>query len=212
MKRIKERLQKIYRRLLKKHGPPRDQWQLWCKRPKTLKEKEKIIIEAVLTQRTNWQNVEKVIRSLERRKLISLKNLWQFGKKNRKEFFSLLKPIGFFRQKGTYLLELIEFILKRYQGIEKMSQVSLFKLRSELLSLKGIGKETADSILLYSLEKPIFVIDEYTRRLVKKEGLSSSINYDTLQKLFQDNLPQKITFYQDFHALIVIEGKNKNLD
>ena len=71
-----------------------------------------------------------------------------------------------------------------------------------------MGPETADSILLYGLDKPIFVIDEYTRRLVKKEKLARDLSYDYLQKLFESNLPRDFALYQDFHALIVIDGKN----
>jgi endonuclease-3 related protein len=82
------------------------------------------------------------------------------------------------------------------------------KLREKLLKLKGIGPETADSILLYALDKPVFVIDEYTRRLVKKRNLAQKFSYDFLQDLFEKNLKKDLRLYQDFHALIVIEGKN----
>ncbi len=81
-------------------------------------------------------------------------------------------------------------------------------MREELLELKGIGPETADSILLYALDKPVFVIDEYTRRLVKKRGLAKNFSYAFLQKLFEENLKKDFRSYQDFHALIVINGKN----
>ena len=84
------------------------------------------------------------------------------------------------------------------------------KLREEVLALKGIGEGTADSILLYALDKPIFVVDEYTRRLVKKRRLANNLSYAFLQKLFEKNLRKDFRLYQDFHALIVIDGKNKN--
>ena len=89
-----------------------------------------------------------------------------------------------------------------------MKKAELEELREELLKLKGIGPETADSILLYALDKPIFVIDEYTRRLVKKHNLADETNYQFLQKLFEENLRKDYRLYQDFHALIVINGKN----
>ncbi|MBA4320747.1 MAG: endonuclease, partial [Flavobacterium sp.] len=83
------------------------------------------------------------------------------------------------------------------------------ELREKLLKVKGIGPETADSILLYALDKPIFVIDEYTRRFVKKYYFSKKFSYHELQQLFQNNLTRNFRLYQDFHALIVINGKNK---
>jgi endonuclease-3 related protein len=89
-----------------------------------------------------------------------------------------------------------------------MRGAELKELREELLKLKGIGPETADSILLYALDKPIFVIDEYTRRLVEKQGLANNLSYAFLQKLFEENLRRDFRLYQDFHALIVINGKN----
>ena len=82
------------------------------------------------------------------------------------------------------------------------------ELREKLLNLLGVGPETADSILLYGLDKPIFVIDEYTKRLVRKEKLARDLSYDYLQKLFESNLSRDFALYQDFHALIVIDGKN----
>ncbi|OGZ21398.1 MAG: hypothetical protein A3D46_02675 [Candidatus Nealsonbacteria bacterium RIFCSPHIGHO2_02_FULL_43_13] len=86
---------------------------------------------------------------------------------------------------------------------------SLAERRERLLELKGIGPETADSIMLYALDKPVFVIDEYTRRLVKKRSLAKNLSYAFLQKLFERNLKKDFRRYQDFHALIVINGKNK---
>ena len=90
-----------------------------------------------------------------------------------------------------------------------MKKRDLKELRRKLLELKGIGPETADSILLYGLDKPIFVIDEYTRRLVRKRKLSKNMSYGFLQELFEKNLKKDFRLYQDFHALIVIDGKNK---
>jgi endonuclease-3 related protein len=90
-----------------------------------------------------------------------------------------------------------------------MKKIELKELREELLKLKGIGPETADSILLYALDKPVFVIDEYTKRLIRKRNLAKNLNYNFLQKLFEENLRKDFRLYQDFHALIVIDGKNQ---
>ncbi len=122
----------------------------------------------------------------------------------------LIRPSGFYRTKTSYILGLARYVIKNYGNLEKMKRKEPRELRKELLGLKGLGPETADSILLYGLSKPIFVIDEYTRRLVEKRKLSQNMSYDFLQELFEKNLKKDFRLYQDFHALIVIDGKNKN--
>lgn len=162
---------------------------------------------AILTQRTNWKNVGLALRNLKKAKINSLKDVYQLGAK---KLAPLIKPSGFYQAKAEYLFRLAEFIIKNYGSLKKMKEEKLEKLRSELLCLKGVGEETADSILLYVLDKPIFVIDEYTRRLVKKRGLAKNLSYNFLQKLlFEENLKKNFKLYQDFHALIVINGKSK---
>ena len=197
----------LYKELRKKHGRPADQWALWCKRPKTEKEREKVIIEAILTQRANWKNVQLAWEKLKRAKIISLKKI---SKTNLKKLASLIKPSGFYLSKAKYLLNLARFIIENYQGLKEFKKQKAPILRKGLLKLKGIGPETADSILLYALDKPVFVIDEYTRRLIKEKGLAKNFSYDFLQNLFEKNLRKDFRLYQDFHALIVIEGKEKN--
>ena len=196
--------EKLYKELKRKYGPPKGQWSLWCKRPKTNKEREKVIIGAILTQRTNWRNVELAIKNLNQAKIKSLKDIFQRGPRKLK---NLIKPSGFYKAKAQYLFNLAKFIIKNYGSLEKMKKEKTEKLKEELLQLKGIGPETADSILLYALDKPIFVIDEYTRRLVKKRKLAKNLSYNFLQKLFEKNLRKDFKLYQDFHALIVIDGK-----
>jgi len=158
-----------------------------------------------LTQRTNWKNVELAISNLKRVKINSLKNIYRLGPK---KIENLIKPSGFYKTKAQYLFNLAEFVIKNYGSLERMKKKELKELREELLKLKGIGPETADSILLYALDKPIFVIDEYTRRLVKNHNLADKTDYQFLQKLFEENLKKDYCLYQDFHALIVINGKN----
>ena len=197
----------LHRELKKKYGKPSGQWKLWCKRPKTEKEREEVIIGAILTQRINWKNVELAISNLKRAQINSLKDICKLGKK---KLALLIRPSGFYRSKAHYLFSLAKFILKDCKNIERLEKEDSRKLREELLKLKGIGPETADSILLYALNKPVFVIDEYTRRLVKGRKLSQNLSYDFLQKLFEKNLPRNFRLYQDFHALIVVNGKNKS--
>lgn len=198
---------KLYQELYKKYGKPREQWKLWCKRPKTKREKEKVIIGAILTQRTNWKNVELALTNLKRINKLSLKSIYNLGINNPKKLTIALRPVGFYQNKAHYLLGIARFF-KKNSGLKALQKQPWEKSRETLLNLKGIGPETADSILLYAFDKSIFVIDEYTRRLVKKKKLSKRLSYNYLQKLFQKYLPNNYKLYQDFHALIVIDGKN----
>ena len=197
--------EKLYKELKRKYGRPKGQWKLWCKRPKTEREREEVIIGAILTQRTNWKNVELAINNLKRVKINSLKDIYRLGEKR---LAPLIKPSGFYQTKAQYLFNLARHIIQNFGSLGRMKKMELKELREELLKLKGIGPETADSILLYALEKPIFVIDEYTKRLVKKHNLATKTDYYFLQKLFEENLRRDYRLYQDFHALIVIDGKN----
>jgi endonuclease-3 related protein len=197
--------EKLYQELKKKHGSPKGQWSLWCKREKSEKEREEVVIGAILTQRTNWKNVELSFSNLKKAKINSLKDILKIKSKKLER---LIRPSGFYKAKSQYLINLAKFIIKNYGSLTKMKKEDGKKLREKLLKLKGIGPETADSILLYALDKPVFVIDEYTRRLVKKRNLAQKFSYDFLQDLFEKNLKKDLRLYQDFHALIVIEGKN----
>jgi len=196
---MRNKILALYKDLRKQYGKPEGQWTLWCKRPKTKLEKEKVIIGAILTQRTNWRNVELSFELMRKIGLKSLKDIYNLGGKNFNKFVQAIKPSGFYKIKAKYLFGVAEFFTKRKREIR----------RDDLLNLKGVGKETADSILLYALEKPVFVIDEYTRRLVEKKKLAKNLSYDYLQRLFEKNIPRNWRLYQDFHALIVIDGKNK---
>ena len=168
----------LHSELITKHGKPRGQWSLWCKRPKTAEEKEAVIIEAILTQRTNWKNVEMAMYNLRAAKITRLKGIAKAGAD---AIAPLIRPSGFYAQKSKYLLELSRFILEKYGTAGKMQDAPLEELREALLLQKGVGPETADSILLYALEKPVFVIDEYTRRIAKAKGISEDRNYARLQ-------------------------------
>lgn len=202
----KNSFEKLYKELRGKYGHPKGQWSLWCKRPKTEKEREEVAAGAVLTQRTNWKNVEMAFCNLKKKKIGSLRDIHKLGAR---KLAPLIKPSGFYRAKAEYLFSLVGFIIRNYTDLERMRKKNLKALREELLGLKGIGPETADSILLYALDKPVFVIDEYTRRLVEKRGLAKDLSYSHSQELFENNLKRDFRLYQDFHALIVIDGKNR---
>jgi len=198
------KIKTLYKELKDKYDLSEGQWALWCKRKKSKKDKEQIIIEAILTQRINWKNVELSMINLKKARADSLKDIVNIGPQ---KLCFLIRPSGFYQTKSYYLFHLAQFVLKNYSSVEKMQKENIKKLREGLLTVKGVGKETADDILLYALEKSIFVIDEYTRRFVKKYKIAKDLSYDYLQNLFQKNLPQSIRVYQDFHAIIVLEGK-----
>lgn len=202
---MKNVFKNLYGELEKQYGEPEGQWRLWCKRPKTDREREEVIIGAILTQRTNWKNVELAVNNLKKAKINSLKGI----QRNKRSLAPFLRPVGFYKTKAGYLIGLTDFIFKNYGGLPGMRKAEPGLLREKLLAQKGVGPETADSILLYALDKPAFVIDEYTRRLVKERKLAENLSYNFLQKLFESNLRKNFAFFQDFHALIVIDGKNK---
>ena len=119
------------------------------------------------------------------------------------ELQELIRPAGFFTQKCAYLKAMAAFMLEREAAYEQSADV--WALRKELLSVKGVGRETADSILLYAFNKPIFVIDAYTRRVAERHlHLDGTLHYDTLQKIFMDALSPDVTIYNEYHALIVV--------
>jgi len=152
-----------------------------------------IAIGAILTQQTSWVNVEKAIKNLKNAKCLSIECL---EKINIEKLENLIKPSGYYRIKARRLKNFIELISK-----------NPIPSREDLLSVKGLGLETADSVLLYWFEKPYFVIDAYTFRILNRLGLYDGKNYVELQRLFMDNLPKDIEVYKEFHALLVQHAK-----
>jgi endonuclease-3 related protein len=202
----------IYLSLFKKYGTPKEFWAKWCKDKKTWQDREEIALSAILAQRTNWLNVERALKNLKAAKSLSIKRIYQMGQKNIELLETLIRPSGFYKQKAKRVYQFCEFINKNYESLENFFKQDLETCREQLLKLPGIGPETADSILLYAGQKPIFVIDEYTRRFVKKHNLAKKFPYDYLQELFQKNLPKDVKIYQEFHAMIVLEGRGTSWD
>ncbi len=194
----------LYQSLRQKHGPPSGQWELWCRRPKTSAEKERVALEAILTQRAAWYNVQRAVSNLQSAGCLGLEPVRKAGSE---ELEVLIRPAGFYRQKAARLQILACFLLDECGGMDAAGQRPAAQLRRQLLALPGVGPETADDILLYGLEKPVFVIDEYTRRLARRLRLTDNFAYHHLQTLFTQNLPPDYRLYQDFHALVVIDGK-----
>jgi len=181
------KFKQIYQILYRAYGP-----QYWW--PCSTKEKKfEMVIGAILTQNTSWKNVEKAIENLKNNKLINPDKLI---KVNIAKLKKLIKPAGYYNQKAERLKLMARF-LKENKNIT----------REKLLGIKGIGPETADSILLYALKQPYFVIDAYTKRIFKRLGFIDSDNYNELQNLFTKNLDINVKLFNEYHALIVKLGK-----
>lgn len=157
-----------------------------------------VIIGAVLTQQTRWENVEKAIRNL---KVMGLIEAGPLSRVDTGELEELIRCTGFFRQKAKRLKNVSAF----FQENPDIFGKSTGDLRDVLLSLNGVGEETADSIVLYAADKPKFVIDAYTKRMCKCMGING--NYRELQSIFEGSLPIYVPLYKEFHALIVEYGK-----
>ncbi|MCX6818619.1 MAG: endonuclease [Candidatus Aenigmarchaeota archaeon] len=175
---------KVYNKLLKEFGK-----QHWW--PSITKSKFEICVGAILTQNTNWQNVEKAIDNLIKNRMLTkeaIKNA------NISRLSALIRSSGYYKQKARKL--------KIFAGFD--GEIT----RENLLSLWGIGPETADSMLLYAYNKPYFVVDAYTKRIFERLGmLNGNEDYEEIRKLFEKNLPKDVKIYKEFHALIVELGK-----
>ncbi len=165
------------------------------------------MVGAILTQNTNWGNVEKAIGNLKKHKLLNPRRLRGL---THKELSRLIMPAGCYNVKAKRLKNFLRFLFERYKGdINKMSVVDTAVLRSQLLSVNGIGPETADSILLYGLHKPVFVVDAYTKRIISRHGfIKEDTAYADVQKLFMDNLKRQEKLFNEYHALLVKLAKD----
>ncbi len=164
-----------------------------------------IIVGAILTQQTNWKNVERAIQNLKREKLLNPEALYKVSSSKIKK---LIRPTIYYNQKTKKLKAFVKYLIEKYRGnLKALFNKKVSELRAELLSLHGIGKETADSIILYAAEKPIFVIDAYTKRIGKRLGLFDFEDYEKIRNFFERNLPKSVYIYKEFHALLVELGK-----
>ena len=194
---------KIYKELLNKYGK-QGWWPLWNSKknkfeyysgkPKNSSQILEICLGAILTQNTNWKNVEKALANLIKNNLININKL---DKIPQNKLALLIKSSGYYKQKAKKIKNFIKFLKSKKQIT-----------RENLLEVWGIGKETADSILLYAYNKPYFVIDSYTKRFFSKLNYcKENINYEELQNLITKNLPKDVNLYKEFHALIVQHSK-----
>lgn len=164
-----------------------------------------IIVGAVLTQNTNWLNVEKALNNLKNNCMLDYSKILDEREDLIKQ---MIRPAGFYNQKYSTLLRVCRFINEELEGdLNVIRQMNTPALRDKLLNIKGIGKETADSILLYCGYHPVFVIDAYTKRILHRLGISKESDYDNLQHIFESELPANVHLYAEYHGLIVEHAK-----
>jgi endonuclease-3 related protein len=196
---IAKRLTAIYRALLKAYGP-----QHWWPGETAFE----VMVGAVLTQNAAWSNAEKAIANIRDRGLLAPSRLAAVP---RLRLAALIRPSGYFNVKAQRLHNLVAFLMDHHQGsVKRMFRRDPAVLRQELLAVNGIGPETADSILLYAGNMPLFVVDAYTKRVFSRHGIvSSDASYDQVQRLFMGGLPRDARLYNEYHALIVRLGKER---
>ncbi len=195
---MKKRLEEIYQ-LLKGHYGPTHWWPG--------DSPFEVAVGAILTQNTAWTNVTKAIEALKARRLMTPGRMMAASNT---ELEAAVRSSGYYRQKAERLRIFCAFLLEKYQGrMSHMAARPLTALREELLQLKGIGPETADDILLYACDKPIFVVDAYTSRIFYRCGLvPERIGYEDLQRVVQVHFEPEVHRYKEFHGLIVWTGKD----
>ena len=166
-----------------------------------------VIVGAILTQNTSWTNVERAITALGEEKLLTVNAMEQVSLR---KLSRLIRSSGYFRQKARKLKEFVRFLRSQHhRSLTKMFQTPTAVLREQLLAVHGIGPETADSILLYAGNHPVFVVDAYTRRILQRHGLArGKESYEDIRKLFEKSLPANRQLFNEYHALIVHAGKH----
>ena len=185
----------IYQQLFRYYGP-QDWWPA--------NHAFEVIVGAILTQNTAWRNVEIALSNLSKQDLLTWQSLL---KKSAEELQAIIRPAGSYRRKAACILAICDWLEGR-QGLEEIKPYDSIEIRRMLLNIKGIGPETADAILLYAFDKPAFVIDKYTHRIVCRLAANTQVfNYHDLQAGFVNKLEENVVLYQEYHALIVEHAK-----
>jgi endonuclease-3 related protein len=194
---LKTRLLELYHRLWDRFGP-----QGWWPGETPFE----VALGAILTQNTNWQNVSRVMEALKAEGDLDPAVL---ARMPAAELANRFRPAGYYNLKARRVKNFLDVLAARFDNsMGKMALEELEPLRAELLSIHGIGPETADSILLYALHKPTFVVDAYTFRILSRHDLvAEPCSYEELRQLFMERLPVEVPLYQEFHALLVRLGK-----
>jgi endonuclease-3 related protein len=166
-----------------------------------------VCLGAILTQNTAWTNVERALDTLRARRLLSFEAL---DRRPAREIAPLIRPSGYFNVKARRLRAFLDFLGREYGGrVESMATDDPARLRARLLGVPGIGRETADSIVLYAAGHAVFVVDAYTRRIFGRLGfLAGGEDYDTIAARFTSHLPRVVALFNDYHAQIVLLGKD----
>jgi endonuclease-3 related protein len=192
-------LRRFYDALFRAYGP--QGW--WPGRSRF-----EVIVGAYLTQNIAWSNVATALRNLRHARLLHPERMRRAGAG---VVANLIRPSGYYNQKAGWLLAFVHFLETRHGGrLDRLFRQPLDIVRRELLDLPGVGPETADSILLYAAERPVFVIDAYTRRVLHRHGhLGRDEGYEDLRRRFEAALPADVSLYNEFHALIVRLAKEQ---
>ena len=194
----REKFLRMYEMLYKAFGP-----QSWWPGETPFE----VAVGAILTQNTNWGNVEKAIANLKKARALNPRAI---SGMSHDQLAELIRPSGYFNIKARRLRHFTDFLIKQYGGsMKRMAKEDAAALREKLLEINGIGPETADSILLYAANKPVFVIDAYTKRVLSRHGITAGIGgYDDYQGLFHNALEPDEALYNEYHALFVMLGKH----
>lgn len=187
----------MFRAMSQAYGP-----QLWW----PAKTPWEVIVGAILTQNTAWRNVEQAIARLAQAGALQPEKMRAL---NERDLAELIRPAGTYRLKASRLKRFVEFFFERYDGdLPAMFRTSLDTLRTELLGIHGVGRETADAILLYAGHLPSFVVDAYTARILRRHGLlDEEADYEQIKEFFESHLPADVDLYNEYHALLVQVGK-----
>jgi endonuclease-3 related protein len=193
-----ETLTEMYERLYNAFGP-----QHWWPGETPFE----VVVGAILTQNTSWINVDKAVANLKAASCLTPEGLHRI---ETSELAELIRPAGYYNLKAKRLKSFVDWLFDHYGGqLSNLESVATDRLRSELLAIKGVGRETADSMLLYALGRPVFVVDTYTARIMIRHGLiEPEADYEQLRELFESNLPADPQLYNEYHALLVRTGKD----
>ena len=166
-----------------------------------------IILGAILTQNTSWQNVEKAIRNIKNAGLMAAAKIYALPEDC---LAQLIRPAGYFNIKTKRIKSLLKWLFDNYEGsLEAVGNLSDHALREQLLGIKGVGRETADSIMLYAFGRAVFVVDAYTARILSRHGLIDEYcDYEQLRELLEGALPADAVLFNEYHALFVRVGKD----
>lgn len=194
---LRGRLLRLYAALFRHFGPQR-----WWPAKTPLE----VAVGAILAQNTAWSNVERALKRLACVRLLNARRLHALSES---ELARLIRPAGTYRVKARRLKAFLAFLRARFDGrLDRLKTVPLGELRAELLSVSGIGPETADAILLYAAGRPIFVVDAYARRVLARHRLvPPAIGYEQLRAMFERHLPNDPALFNEYHALLVAVGK-----